>query len=66
MKMTPLLALHESHCTVGKPLFRIAVECHPNGKAAVVLANDLNAADGLAARPVPHGVKAFLAQIGVT
>src|ERR1700691_6406816 len=63
VKISSLLALDAGHRTIGKSLVGLAIQRHPNQKAAGhIIPNDLNAANGLAARPLPHGLKAFFAE----
>jgi hypothetical protein len=56
MKKAPLLPLNAAHGSIGDLVIRRSVERHPDGKAAFVLSNDLDAADGLASRPKPHHI----------
>jgi hypothetical protein len=60
MKKAPLLPSNAAHGSIGDLVIRRSVERHPDGKAAFVLSNDLDAADGLASRPKPHRVETLV------
>jgi hypothetical protein len=65
IETAPFLTLDGTHRAVGTPTICVTIQRHPNREAAVVLPDDLNAGDGLAARPLSDGVKALFPQSGV-
>ena len=56
------MTLNGAHNPVGKPSLRLPIQCHPNGEAAIVLSNDLDATYGFASGPLSYGIEAFFAQ----
>jgi hypothetical protein len=63
MEVTSLLALNAGHRAIGDALVGLSVQRYPNRKAARrAISDDLNATNGLAARPLPYGLKAFFAE----
>jgi hypothetical protein len=63
MKVPPLLALDAGHGAIGKSLVGLTIQGYPDRKAARrATSDDLNATNGLAARPLPYGLKAFFAE----
>jgi hypothetical protein len=65
IEIAPFLTLDGTHRAVGTPTICVTIQRHPNREATVVLPDDLNAGDGLAARPLSDGVKALFPQSGV-
>jgi hypothetical protein len=66
VKMSPLFALDIHHRSIGNFPVCLPIQCDPNGKAGrAVVPNDPNAADGLAARPLPNGVETLSPKISV-
>jgi hypothetical protein len=64
--MSPLLALDIDHRSIRDFLICVAVQRDAYGKARrAVVPNDPNAANGLAARPLPNGLKTLFAEICV-
>jgi Adenylate and Guanylate cyclase catalytic domain len=52
MKLSSLLALDATRSAIGNSLVGLSIQRHPNRKAArLVVSNDLNATNGLTARP---------------
>src|ERR1700722_2757928 len=63
MKLSSLLALDADHRAIGDFHVGLPIQRHPNRKAArCVVSNDLNATNGLTARPLSNGVQAFFAE----
>jgi hypothetical protein len=63
MKMSSLLALDADHRAIGDFHVGLPIQRHPNRKAArCVVSNDLNATNGLTARPLSNGVQAFFSE----
>jgi hypothetical protein len=63
VKISSLLALNAGHRAIGKSLVGRSIQRHSNRKAAGRIgSDDLNATNGLAARPLPHGFKAFFTE----
>jgi hypothetical protein len=66
MNVSSLLALDIHHRSIRNFLICVAVQCDPNRKASgAVVPDELNAADGLATRPLPNGLETLFAQIPV-
>jgi hypothetical protein len=58
-----LLALDAGHGAICDSLVGLSIQGYPNGKAAMrATSDDLNATDGLAARPLPYCLKAIFAK----
>jgi hypothetical protein len=63
VKVPPRLALDAGHSAIGDSLVGLSIQGYPNRKAARrTTSDDLNATNGLAARPLPYGLKAFFAE----
>jgi hypothetical protein len=63
MKLSSLLALDATRSAIGNSLVGLSIQRHPNRKAArLVVSNDLNATNGLTARPLSNGVQAFFSE----
>jgi hypothetical protein len=63
MEVPSLLALNAGHRAIGDSLVGLSIQRYPNRKApGPAVSDDLNATNGLAARPMPHGLKAFFAE----
>jgi hypothetical protein len=63
MEVPSLLALNAGHRAIGDSLVGLSIQRYPNRKAPrPAVSDDLNATNGLAARPMPHGLKAFFAK----
>jgi hypothetical protein len=63
MKLSSLLALDADHRPIGNSLVGLSIQRDPNRKTARgVVSNDLNATNGLTARPLSNGVQAFFAE----
>jgi hypothetical protein len=63
MKLSSLLALDADHRAIGNSLVGLSIQRHPNGKAAGrIVSNDLNATNGLTARPLSNCVHAFFSE----
>ncbi len=58
METSALLALNSVPSAISNSPFRSSVQSHPNGETAIVLPNDLNAAEGFASRPQSNGIEA--------
>lgn len=62
MKMPTHLALNAYHRAVGNLGFGRSIHRDARRKTTGVAAHDLDAADGLAPWPLPHGIQALLSQ----
>jgi hypothetical protein len=63
VKVPPRLALDAGHGAIGDSLVGLSIQGYPNRKAARrTTSDDLNATNGLAAWPLPYGLKAFFAE----
>ena len=63
MKLSSLLALDADHRAIGDFHVGLPIQRHPNRKAAGrIVSKDLNATNGLTARPLSNGVQAFFSE----
>jgi len=63
MKASPFFTLNISRCAIGDGRACTSVQGNTDRKARpTIIPNDLNAADGLASRPLPDGFKALFSQ----
>ena len=64
--MSPLFTLNVHHRSIRNFLICIPVQCNANRKTGwAVVPDDLNAADGLAARPLLDGLQVLFSEIPV-
>jgi hypothetical protein len=67
VKLPSLLALNADDRAIGGFLVGLPVQRHPDRKAGRrVVSNDLNAGNGLTARPQPNRLKALFSESPVT
>jgi len=58
-----LLELNAGHGAIGDSLIGLSMQRYPNRKAARrAISDDPNVTNGLAAAPLPYGLKAFFAE----
>jgi hypothetical protein len=65
MKPVAHFPLNDLHCSISESPRRCAVEGDLYRKGAVVLPDDLDAADRFAAGPLPNSLEAFFAEVRV-